>query len=451
MGSPYERTSEAQNCGRKCLRENPEKFEKFMSDMALKIDSGCYKKKLIVKNATEVKQLIHTQIYELIEILKEREKQLCLNVDEECIDQISQVDINLSKLSGHCCNTYNYNDNIYDSNPIYDKDPSCFSMMKLDFKSDMKTMKSRLRTFGNLSLHYSNGFENTLPCSKEEVSSDYAKWQQMRERMNCFFRSAANDDLVKRINQEHTSEFSGDDDDLYSTDYREFERDNPLVEDDIEIISENEVSEIPSHSPEFPPNHTSRKKLFSGKRSLPLLPCTIFRKNSKDGKMEIEKRSLPVIPFSIFQKKVEKDGNVEVEKQNNTVLEKENNLPCSSSVICNPESNTKTLTPSDKNKNSVECCILTEAKKNEVPSAALASSLFAHFYNNKEEWLVSKNDSGKELSTESASEKGLCSKDGSGKFQHSEKKLSQWLPPKENPENSSFWLSENPHQCSAKI
>ncbi|GFS75134.1 DUF5641 domain-containing protein [Trichonephila clavipes] len=455
MGSLYEKTSEAQNCGKKCLRENSAKF---LSEMAMKIDSASYKKKLIAKNATEVKQLIHTQMYELIEILKEREKQLYLSVDEECIDQIAQVDINLAKLSGHCCNTYNFNDNSLDSIPMYDKDPSRFSMMKLDFKSDMKTMKSRLRTFGNLSLHYSNGFENVLPRSssfstepKEDVSSDYAKRLQMRNSVNCFLKFAANDDLAKRmLHPDQASELS--DDDIYSMDYREFERDNPLLEDDIEIISENEVSEIPSHSPEFPQKHACRKKLFSGKRSLPVLPCGIFRKNGKDDKVEVENRSSPVVPFSIFQKKVENAGNVKVEKQNNTEPEKESNLPCSSSIIHSPESNTETLTSSEKNKNSVVVsCISTEAKKNEVPSAALASSLFSHFNNNKEEWLASKNDSGKGLSTESASEKGLCSKDGSGKFLLLEKKLSQWLSPKENPGNSSFWLSENPHQCSAKI
>ncbi|GFS43218.1 hypothetical protein TNIN_216631 [Trichonephila inaurata madagascariensis] len=455
MGSSYEKTSEAQNCGRKCSRENSEKF---LSDMAMKIDSASYKKKLIAKNATEVKQLIHTQMYELIEILKEREKQLYLSVDEECIDQIAQVDINIAKLSGHCCNTYNFNDNSCDSIPIYEKDPSCFSMMKLDFKSDLKTMKSRLRTFGNLSLHYSNGFENVLPRSAsfstesmEDVPFDCAKLRQMKDRVNCFFKIVENDKLAKRIPvPDEASEFSGDDD-IYSMDYMEFGLEHPLVEDDIEIISENEVSEIPSHSHEFLQKLTSRKKLFSGKRSLPVLPCGIFRKNGKDDKVEVEKRSLPVVPFSIFQKKVENAGNVKVEKQNNTELEKESNLPCSSSIISNPESNTETLTSSEKNKNSVESCISTEAKKNEVPSAALASSLFSHFNNNKEEWLASKNDSGKGLSTESASEKGLCSKNGSGKFLHSETKLSQWLPPKENPENSSFWLSENPHQCSAKI
>ncbi|GFU89295.1 hypothetical protein TNCV_626971 [Trichonephila clavipes] len=165
-----------------------------------------------------------------------------------------------------------------------------------------------------------------------------------------------------------------------------------VLEDDIEIISENEVSEIPSHSPDFPQKHACRKKLFSGKRSLPVLPCVFFGKNGKkDDKVEVENRSSPVVPFSIFQKKVE--------------------------------------------------------------NALVISGFFliSHFNNNKEEWLASKNDSGKGLSTESASEKGLCSKDGSGKFLLLEKKLSQWLSPKENPGNSSFWLSENPHQCSAKI
>lgn len=395
MDSSSVKTVEAQNCGGKCLNPNSEQLN---LDVSWKIGAGCYKKKLIFKNASEVKQMIHAQIHELIEVLIERERELCLKIDEECLDLIEEVDINIAKLSGHCCNTAD-NTVVREPDESFEKDPTCHPRLQLDFKADLKGLKSRLKTFGNLCLHTGIEFNlGPLPQAstpfafntKENLypaSSNFEKWKDFNQRMDYFFRLVANDDkLGQRLPGSQMQDLNCHDD-LYSMDPKEFERNTPLVEDDIEIISENEVAEIPSHSPDFPPKHASRRKIFSGKRSLPVLPSSIFQKNDKDGM------------------------NQAVEKQTEK-MKNESLIPSSSSIIPNPESNIEVQVHKKENKNSVDS---TETKKNQVPSVALASSLFEHFNNNKEEWLASKDDSNRWLPSESTSEKWLCPKDNSDK------------------------------------
>ncbi|GFT61494.1 hypothetical protein NPIL_689911 [Nephila pilipes] len=428
MDSTSEKTAEAQNCEGKCSRQNSEQS---MLDVSWKIDVNYHKKKLITQNASQVKQKIHTQISELVETLKERERRLCLEVDEECMDQLALIDTHIAKLSGHCCNTI---DNAIESksNEDHEKDFSCFPKIKLEFVSDFEKLKSRLKVYGEISHQKYAGVEYGQPsCAplvikpKKEVSSPtFEKWKKFNQKMEWFFKFVANDDeLAKVMSANRTSDLNAYDD-IYASDPRELDKENSIDEDDIEIISKVELAEIPSHSPVFSPEHSPKRKFFSGKRSLPVLPYRFFSKNPKD------------------------DIKADVEEQENAKDKSEISLPCSSYVTPSPEPNIEVSDCNKENKNSIEYYGATEAEKIQSPSSTLVSCFFEHFNNNKEEWLASKDDSVKWLSSKPISEKWLCSKDSCDKFFHSEEKLAQWSPHKGNPEDNSSWLCENLHQSS---